>query len=366
MKLVQWEQYMRCDGLPDPASPSAMHTYLHVWRSDEGGRDVEQAINKTGQVLQVRTMQNELQEHNKIILLHVQLLSQIDELLENPEDAHFSLQLLWQEVRQEVRDEQQRRLDDATYGLLRRASRLPTSENEPGVVRFHHHSSAHLVLSLWASLVPPVESVSLSCQFPQLGVSVHLPPQLGGLHAAVRALWLRYDHFSDLCPSREAPPIPEQHNQDLQSLTLAEWQDKLERAAEEAERAKLLEEEQAAAAAAEQEAKTKEQGVEVEAVTATEETEPEIEGEDGEESTSTEPLKDEQAEREKAEREAITRPTEAYELNLRKFAVLGGVLHLDLLEQPPQPRELSKHLALTVRKHPHLRAFYGSCGWTFN
>jgi hypothetical protein len=124
-------------------------------------------------------------------------------------------------VRQEVRDEQQRRLDEATYGLLRRASRLPPSDSEPGVVRFHHDTSQHLTLSLWASLVPPAPSVSLSCEFPQLGVSVHLPPQLSGLHAAVRALWLRYDHFSDLCPSREAPPIPEHHSQGMLNNTVS-------------------------------------------------------------------------------------------------------------------------------------------------
>lgn len=51
----------------------------------------------------------------------------------------------------------------------------------------------------------------------------------------------------------------------------------------------------------------------------------------------------------------VTQPTE---LNLRKFAVLGGVLHLDLLEQPPQPRELGRHLALTVCKYIYCSIYF--------
>jgi hypothetical protein len=49
--------------------------------------------------------------------------------------------------------------------------------------------------------------------------------------------------------------------------------------------------------------------------------------------------------------EAMIKETAPHELNLRKMAVLGGVLHLDLLQQPPQPRELNKNLSLTVRKY---------------
>ena len=48
--------------------------------------------------------------------------------------------------------------------------------------------------------------------------------------------------------------------------------------------------------------------------------------------------------------EAMIKETRPYELNLRKMAILGGVLHLDLIQQPPQPRELNKNLSLTVRE----------------
>jgi hypothetical protein len=39
-----------------------------------------------------------------------------------------------------------------------------------------------------------------------------------------------------------------------------------------------------------------------------------------------------------------------YELNLRKYMILGGVYHIDLLQQPPQPQELHDKSTITVRK----------------
>lgn len=44
----------------------------------------------------------------------------------------------------------------------------------------------------------------------------------------------------------------------------------------------------------------------------------------------------------------MTTETAPHEVNLRKCCVLGGVLHLDLLDQPPQPRDLSGKYVITV------------------
>lgn len=37
-----------------------------------------------------------------------------------------------------------------------------------------------------------------------------------------------------------------------------------------------------------------------------------------------------------------------HEINLRKFCALGGIIHIDLLEQPPQPRDLGGKYIITV------------------
>lgn len=50
--------------------------------------------------------------------------------------------------------------------------------------------------------------------------------------------------------------------------------------------------------------------------------------------------------------------TAPHEVNLRKCCVLGGVLHLDLLERPPQPRDLRGKYVITVCK---LKIFQPLC-----
>jgi len=138
----------------------------------------------------------------------LKLLAELDELIEGEGGR---LLHLWHEVRQEVRLEQQQRLDEATYGLLRAASTMVASVDSTEV-HLHKDAAPYLTLSLQTDLAPPPSEVAPSWNFAELGVAIQLPPIYAGLHAACRALWLRYDHFTDLCPSRVAPPAPEHHN----------------------------------------------------------------------------------------------------------------------------------------------------------
>ncbi|CAB3386400.1 Hypothetical predicted protein [Cloeon dipterum] len=348
----QWEQYMKCDGLPDPASPPAMHTYLHLWRSEpKARRNIEPVVEKTAEVLQ--------------------LLNDLDELIETEDGGR--LLPLWWEVRQKVRLEQQVRIDEATYGLLRAASTMLASVDST-VVRYHREADPYLSLTLQTDLAAPApDATAPSWDFEEVGVSMQLPSQFAGLHAAARALWLRYDHYTDLCPSRIPPPAPEHHSQDMVSIAIELWQRRLEEKEREAE-------EQATLAAAEEQrlaAEETKKGIASSAVPDVppgEETVPvledaALEGQELQEGAEVEeadteneeereepPPRDEEAERQKAEMEAMIKDTRPHELNLRKMTVLGGVLHLDLLEQPPQPREFNKNLSLTVYMRNNIAA----------
>jgi len=51
--LFKWEQYMKCDGLPDPASVSEMNTYIYLWRAIEKRGLLEDVVKRTAEVLEV-------------------------------------------------------------------------------------------------------------------------------------------------------------------------------------------------------------------------------------------------------------------------------------------------------------------------
>lgn len=39
---------------------------------------------------------------------------------------------------------------------------------------------------------------------------------------------------------------------------------------------------------------------------------------------------------------------EKTEINLRKYRILGGALHIDLIYQPPQPKDMRRNITLTT------------------
>lgn len=53
IETFQWNQYMKCDGLPDPNSLSQMNTYLYLWTGDDSYNGIEATLEKTDEVLKV-------------------------------------------------------------------------------------------------------------------------------------------------------------------------------------------------------------------------------------------------------------------------------------------------------------------------
>ncbi|PSN29539.1 hypothetical protein C0J52_25170 [Blattella germanica] len=207
----EWIQYLKCDGLPDPASLGEMNTYLYLWRNCEERGILEDVVRRTGETLGLLEAMQEL----------------IDIPLNNtPEHVEN-----WIQVCNDFRKEQQISLDRATYLILRR---IEEKMNITNVSEVHYLSKFdHFILCLWSILPLPTPSVPLpkserQCAFTEVGVNISLPDSLFDVLLAVRAMLVRYDHLSDLCPSWFPCPLPEDELKDLYEISLLEWEARCE------------------------------------------------------------------------------------------------------------------------------------------
>ncbi|KAK6626808.1 hypothetical protein RUM44_009285 [Polyplax serrata] len=305
----EWTQYLKCDGLPDPNSFSEMNTYLYLWKKNDTNPEIEKVLDKTEEVLNLLTVLDDL-------------------IIDSPFNATPSHIEEWKKIRKDLRCEQQKRLDLATHKLLRNietnleAIDMTTSK--------YTLESRHFTLNLWNKTLLPISVAganevkqSFTLDFPNIGVSLLLPAAFYGTNMAVRALWLKYDHISDSCRTWDCPPVPDSFLKDLNEITLEEWQvkTKLQRQFDEYEKS--------------------------------------IENATVEELITNKPKKTipelmtEMEENQINEwKKKMTIESVQHEVNLRKFSFLGGVFYLDLIEQPPQPRQLAGKRVVTLLNTP--------------
>ncbi|PNF19093.1 hypothetical protein B7P43_G10819 [Cryptotermes secundus] len=345
----EWKQYMKCDGLPDPASLSEMNTYIYLWRSVEERGQLDVVVKKTAEVLR--------------------LLDAMQELIDNALGVSPGRVENWKQVRNDFRMEQQFDLDRASYLILRN---IEENMQLSGLNEVHYMKKFDaFVLCLWSLLPLPTPSVPLSkmerpplaFNFVDVGVTVNLPDSLLDVLLVVRAMLVKYDHFSDLCPSWVPNPLPEEEQKDLYEMSLVEWNTKCEIQVlvdrENDRRAKL------AAKIAELKP----------ALPATDDTRhTKSVSKDGRPTSQTSLLESELLELQQIQQTPIKTASEIYaeqedekqatvklqycvelkpyELNLRKYMILGGVYHIDLLQQPPQPQELHDKSTITVLEVP--------------
>lgn len=56
--MLQWEQYLKCDGLPNPYVCGELNTYLHLWGKTMENTTIEDASARTIEVLNVSSYFN--------------------------------------------------------------------------------------------------------------------------------------------------------------------------------------------------------------------------------------------------------------------------------------------------------------------
>ncbi|XP_021923830.1 axonemal 84 kDa protein-like isoform X3 [Zootermopsis nevadensis] len=296
------------------------------------------------------------------------LLGAIQELIDNPLNVTSRHVENWKEVRNDVQKEQQFNLDRASYLILRN---IKEKMQLRGLNEVHYMQKFDdFVLSLWSQLplptplvpLPKTERPPLSCDFVDVGVAVSLPDSLLDVLLVIRVMLVKYDHFSDLCPSSVPNPLSEEEQKDLYEISLMEWDAKHELQVmvdeENDRRAKLA----AKIAAIKPASSTTDDSRHSKSVSKdgrpTSQTALEAELLELQQiqqtpvKTASEIYAEQEDERQATVKLQYHVKLKPFELNLRKYMILGGVYHIDLLQQPPQPQILHDNSVITVLQVP--------------
>ncbi|KAK7867388.1 hypothetical protein R5R35_008932 [Gryllus longicercus] len=366
----EWNVYLKCDGLPDPASLSEMNTYLYLWQLNDNHDDFQEVIRKTDEVLK--------------------LLSVLEELIDFPLEENEVKVKSWKELRNTFRVKLLQHMDAATYCLLKDVEKHLEliGLNE---VRYKR-DTPNFFLSMW-SLLPlpkPMKSVEntsrviKTCSFEELGISLQLPESLGEENFVVRALQLRYDHFSDICPTWDPKPLLSEHKKDILQLSQDDWEVlcSLQNDVFDVEMKKLMQQRRTMIAQATALATAaggiadKRSGSKASKRPAAPDLPKPLKGSGSKKvidpaqceqdyeilmnelqnlsspKTTSQLFAEREDEMEAKMKIYLMYSCKPDELNLRKYIILGGVLHLDLLKQLPQPYELPSKFVITVLNVP--------------
>ncbi|XP_075988674.1 dynein axonemal intermediate chain 7-like isoform X2 [Anticarsia gemmatalis] len=327
----EWQQYLRCDGLPDPRVVTQMNTYLHLWEKSEICDD------------------NELNRRCAEVL---PMLEMLEQLVANT--RAFSPRQInnYNDVRLNLRSQLSFAIQLASYSLLRDLEKYLKFESTK--LATYERQFFGLRLNIWVAvkwptrklkpIEPEPEPVELS--FPSIKVAVKLPKIIDGSCVCVRAARSLIDLLSESSRSFGVPGDLPNRYIDLYEFNEKELMDVIKTKKEfDDVRAKFYKE-------------IREKTRELENfLKANPYTKNEKEKEDLDNLNMMEPpfLPDPRTflaeTNEKAFnkylKQCLTR-TRAGEVNLRKYRICGGVLNLDLITTPPQPKRMRNSVVLTT------------------
>ena len=361
-----WQQYMKCDGMPDPACVKQMNTYLSLWKEDRR-EAMEDVLVKTKEVLP--------------------LMSTLERLLESPDEWETPIpeeqmtrsdrakRLERQKIFDEMKSLQLRKLNMATYKILLDVSPIVDPENN---VLQHYLESDLVQLGLWGNIIEKNMRVK-GTEFENLGFTFELPRSLMGIIGAVRVMRVEYDHYSKRCPSNAIPPV---HPDDVETLLEkvrrkeAQAREQAEREAEERrlERERMEAELRAAREAElerirqqqqDKKGKGKKSAAPPAAPPPPAAAKPATPRAPSARSEKPETPRSGGNEDKEAEKDPATKAKEKlqqridmykvrideHELNLRRNRIMGGVIYFDMLYIPPQPKKVTNWVICEL-EHP--------------
>ncbi|KAH8287594.1 hypothetical protein KR054_010429, partial [Drosophila jambulina] len=221
-----WEKFMRCNGLPNAASPSDLRKYIHQWHTDIAKRHLESRnwllrtdertlLTQDAQVpdltrISLRQQQGRLGDvYSQRIKEVLGILNELDEMLPfKQRSIHVAADL--RKLKTEMRVFLRQHLDEFTYKTMSHIER-DMEIDRPGVSK-HIYSSDVFQSFVWTfskdaqiAVNPKArigeQSAHNEIDFPTIEMQISLPPTVHLQSSALRGLWLNYDHFSDYCSS---------------------------------------------------------------------------------------------------------------------------------------------------------------------
>ncbi|KFV05058.1 Protein CASC1, partial [Pterocles gutturalis] len=308
---AKWEHYLSCDGTPDPTVLREINTFMSLWCEDQN-EDIQRVMEKGEQVL------------NLIEKLQFLLLDTPPDEITDEETVQYQKSIL------ELQNLLHQKYNEATEHLLKTANMHEDSEsgNMQAVIK-----DKNVTFCIWANLKKKVRFKNHVFCDVQHGFD--LPKSLAASSVAVRILHTHYDHVSPLWLQCQSVPkfevLDSEESTQLSKGNVEEPEEEEKKAREEPN---MPTEEEMCSEGRKSAISLKENNNSIAVINETEE-----ENEKKSEildikSQVRDPLMKEET-NEKAE--VISDETI---VDLQQFVPVGGVYHIDVLQLPPQVKQI--------------------------
>ncbi|XP_016771956.1 protein CASC1 isoform X2 [Apis mellifera] len=373
-----WIRYMTCDGLPNPGLLSDMNTFLFLWSLED----------------ELATMDT-IEEKCRVI---IHLLNKLDKIIRFSTLITKEYVTECETIAAQLRLKLQRWIDLACYHMLRNIETNMIRENTKTTRYVRTTNKA--ICCVWApitlpigmkrqvmerdrpSLFPGVPEKCIEIEFKEIKLRIKMPSDMDCHCMAIRGLWLAYDHYSIGSNSYWMSKLPEivdlwNPTLGLFEYSIKEYDEKIRIGEEQAEGRRLrLEEKKAILEKLEypsvpridkrkrarkpKKSSPKDHQTEFESMLTSilpsklSELLPYL-------PTPNEIILEKEEKAMSESKKLLFTRCEKTEVNLRKYRILGGIFRVDILYQPPQPKDLGKDTYLTtleLPKEPKFMSFY--------